>query len=46
MIQAPIKGFYIFEESAHSPMLEETTKFIQILKTDVLAGKNALDDMK
>lgn len=45
-IQAPIKGFYIFEESAHSPMFEETTKFIQILKTDVLAGKNALADMK
>ena len=35
-LQAPIKGFYTFEKSAHSPLFEETQKFGQILLEDVL----------
>jgi pimeloyl-ACP methyl ester carboxylesterase len=43
-IQAPLKGFYSFERSAHSPMFEEPERFNQILLEDVLAGKNTLAD--
>ena len=43
-LQAPIKGFYTFENSAHSPLLEEPDKAQQILVEDVLAGKNDLAD--
>lgn len=45
-IQAPIKGFYLFKNSAHSPMFEEPEKFIRIMREDVLAGKNNLADTK
>jgi hypothetical protein len=31
-----MKGFYTFEKPAHSPMFEETEKFIEILEKDVL----------
>lgn len=43
-LQAPLKGFYTFEKSAHSPMFEEPERIRQILKNDVLAGKNELAD--
>jgi pimeloyl-ACP methyl ester carboxylesterase len=43
-IKAPIKGFYTFEESAHSPIFEEPEKAIAILQTDVLKGSNSLAD--
>ncbi|MCL2011388.1 MAG: alpha/beta hydrolase [Cystobacterineae bacterium] len=43
-ITAPVKGFYTFKKSAHSPMFEEPEKFIKILKEDVLLGKNELSD--
>lgn len=43
-LQAPIKGFYTFEHSAHSPMFEEPARIKQILQEDVLAGKNNLSD--
>lgn len=43
---APVKGFYTFEESAHSPMFEEPEKMRQILLEDVLTGKNSLADEK
>jgi pimeloyl-ACP methyl ester carboxylesterase len=43
-LQAPIKGFYTFEHSAHSPMFEEPDKMKQIVQEDVLAGKNNLSD--
>lgn len=43
-LQAPIKGFYTFEHSAHSPMFEEPDRMKQILQEDVLAGKNNLSD--
>lgn len=41
-LQAPIKGFYLFKDSAHSPMFEEPDKFMKIMQEDVLAGKNRL----
>jgi pimeloyl-ACP methyl ester carboxylesterase len=43
-IQAPVKGFYTFEQSAHSPMFEEPDKMIRILREDVLTGSNNLAD--
>jgi pimeloyl-ACP methyl ester carboxylesterase len=45
-LKAPIKGFYTFEQSAHSPLFEEPEKMKQILKEDVLAGLNNLSDTK
>lgn len=45
-IKAPVKGFYTFEKSAHSPMLEEPEKMQRILQTDVLKGSNSLADKK
>lgn len=35
-LKAPDKGFYLFENSAHSPMFEEPEKFIDIMVNDVL----------
>ena len=45
-IKAPIKGFYTFEQSAHSPLFEEPEKTLKILQEDVLAGTNILADIK
>ncbi len=45
-IQAPVKGFYTFEQSAHSPMFEEPEKMQRILRKDVLTGANHLADEK
>lgn len=45
-LDAPIKGFYTFEKSAHSPFLEEPKKVQRILLEDVLKGRNALADEK
>jgi pimeloyl-ACP methyl ester carboxylesterase len=45
-LKAPVKGFYTFEQSAHSPMFEEPEKTIQIMLEDVLAGTNNLADIK
>jgi pimeloyl-ACP methyl ester carboxylesterase len=39
-LQAPIKGFYTFEQSAHSPMFEEPARMKQIIQEDVFAGKH------
>lgn len=40
-LDAPLKGFYLFTESAHSPLFEEPGKFIRIMSRDILplAGK-------
>lgn len=35
-IQAPIKQMYTFENSAHSPFLEEQEKFMNVFKEDIL----------
>jgi pimeloyl-ACP methyl ester carboxylesterase len=43
-VNAPVKGFYTFEKSAHSPMFEEPEKVQQILLDDVLTGTNKLAD--
>jgi pimeloyl-ACP methyl ester carboxylesterase len=45
-IEAPLKGFYTFEQSAHSPIFEEPEKAREILQLNVLAGKNSLADVK
>jgi pimeloyl-ACP methyl ester carboxylesterase len=37
-LDAPLKGFYTFEDSAHSPVLEEAKKARNIFREDVLAG--------
>ncbi len=41
-LTAPLKGFYTFEQSAHSPLMEEPGKALRILCDDVLAQANAL----
>lgn len=43
-LKAPVKGFYTFEKSAHSPMFEEPEKMLKILREDVLKGKNNMAD--
>jgi pimeloyl-ACP methyl ester carboxylesterase len=45
-LQVPLKGFYTFEQSAHSPLFEEPEKMQHILQKDVLAGENNLADTK
>lgn len=41
---APVKGFYTFEHSAHSPIFEEPQKACRIMREDVLAGTTRLAD--
>jgi pimeloyl-ACP methyl ester carboxylesterase len=43
-LNAPLKGFYTFERSAHSPILEEPQKAQRIMHEDVLARANSLAD--
>lgn len=43
-IKAPVKGFYTFEQSAHSPVFEEPAKVQKIMREDVLTGTNHLAD--
>ena len=43
-IMAPVKGFYTFKSSAHSPMFEEPDRMNRILRDDVLTGRNGLAD--
>jgi pimeloyl-ACP methyl ester carboxylesterase len=45
-LKAPVKGFYSFENSAHSPIFEEPAKVQQIIREDVLNGTNSLADEK
>lgn len=45
-INAPAKGLYVFEESAHSPMFEEPRRATPILLQDVLRGANVLPDSR
>ena len=45
-LKAPIKGFYTFEQSAHSPIFEEPEKMGRILQENVLVGANSLSDPK
>lgn len=43
-LKVPVKGFYTFAESAHTPLFEEPKKVQQILLEDVLRGANSLAD--
>ena len=45
-MRAPLKGFYTFEKSAHSPLFEEPDRFMEIVRKDVLPGRNDLADRK
>lgn len=41
---APVKGFYTFKRSAHSPLFEEPRTMRDIVLADVLTGSNGLAD--
>ena len=43
-LQAPVKGFYTFNQSAHSPIFEEPERVKQIIELDILKGKTNLAD--
>jgi pimeloyl-ACP methyl ester carboxylesterase len=43
-LDAPLKGFYTFSQSAHSPLFEEPERMREIMLADVLAGTNGLAD--
>jgi pimeloyl-ACP methyl ester carboxylesterase len=43
-LQAPLKGFYTFNYSAHSPLFEEPDLVRQIIETDILNNKNSMAD--
>ena len=43
-IEAPVKGFYTFNKSAHSPMFEEPQRLKEILIKDVLNRSTTLAD--
>jgi pimeloyl-ACP methyl ester carboxylesterase len=46
LLEAPVKGFYLFEYSAHSPIFEEPNKVTQIIKSDILLNTNTLANTK
>ncbi len=43
-LEAPVKGFYTFPESAHSPLFEEPGLMRRIIESDVLTGRADLAD--
>lgn len=43
-LSAPVKGFYSFAASAHSPLFEEPSRMHEIIENDVLTGRNLLSD--
>ncbi len=43
-LDVPLKGFYTFANSAHTPIFEEPAKALMILLLDVLNGTNVLAD--
>ncbi len=43
-LHAPLKGFYTFHHSAHSPLFEEPERMRMIIENDVLQNKNTLAD--
>ncbi len=43
-LKAPVKGFYTFENSAHSPIFEEPERVRQIFENDILNDKTSLAD--
>jgi len=45
-LHAPLKGFYTFNISAHSPLFEEPELVRQIIEKDILNSKNSLADQE
>lgn len=45
-LDAPVKGLYVFDGSAHSPLLEEPAKAHRIMEQDVLTGRTSLADLR
>lgn len=43
-LDAPLKGFYTFKQSAHTPFFEEPEKMREIMRADVLTGSAGLAD--
>jgi pimeloyl-ACP methyl ester carboxylesterase len=43
-ITAPVKGFYTFQNSAHSPLFEQSARARHILRQDVVTRRNRLAD--
>jgi pimeloyl-ACP methyl ester carboxylesterase len=43
-LHAPLKAFYTFDKSAHSPLFEEPKRMREIMQADVLAGEKGLAD--
>lgn len=43
-IEAPLKGYYTFDASAHSPLFEEPGRALRILLEDVVKGRVAIAD--
>ncbi len=43
-LECPLKRFYTFENSAHSPMFEEPERFLEIMTGDVLNRNDNPDD--
>ncbi len=43
-LKAPVKGFYTFDDSAHSPCFEEPEKMRHIIRVDVLQNQVSLAD--
>ena len=43
-LRAPVKGFYTFEHSAHSPIFEQPEKAGRIMREDVLKAVARLSD--
>jgi pimeloyl-ACP methyl ester carboxylesterase len=41
-LDAPRKGFYEFDDSAHTPVLEQPSQVHRVLEVDVLTGRNTL----
>jgi pimeloyl-ACP methyl ester carboxylesterase len=46
LLEAPVKGFYTFKQSAHTPFFEEPEKTREILRADVLKRSTRLADPK
>jgi pimeloyl-ACP methyl ester carboxylesterase len=46
LLDAPVKGFYEFDKSAHSPVFEQPDQVRRVLGTDVLTGKNTLASLR
>jgi len=44
VLDAPVKGFYTFDSSAHSPIFEEPDRTVAVLRDDVLTGGTSLAD--